>query len=142
MYLYVHSTQTDEYPSYQTNCLVIYKVPEALNTFNERHAVRAIYKSTAWFLLLFLDSFEVCLGLFIKVRKFQNENMRSSHRTKYEQKNSKNSALKFRAEFFQSFHSYFEQCYDFIISFWNFLTFKGTIKCRRFVQVDKVQVFK
>ena len=49
--------------------LFIYKVPEALNTFNERHAVRAIYKSTAWFLLLVLDSFGLFRGT-IKCHRF------------------------------------------------------------------------
>ena len=53
---------------------------------------------------------ELCLATeemacSLMVRKFQNEKMKSSHCPKYERKNLKNSALKFRAEF------------------WNFLTF-------------------
>ena len=39
----------------------------------------------------------------VKVRKFQNEYMESSHCPKYEQKKLKNSALDFRAEFFNFF---------------------------------------
>ena len=56
----------------------------------------------------------------LKVSKFQNENMRSSHCPKYEQ------------EFFKFFRSYFGQCNDFIFSFWNLLTFRDPEKLFKF----------
>ena len=61
----------------------------------------------------------------IKVRKFQNENMESSHCPKYEQKIWKILPWTLRAEIFNFFYSYFRQCDDIIFSFWNLLTFKG-----------------
>ena len=39
----------------------------------------------------------------LKVRKFQNENMKSSHCPKYERKNLKNSALSIQGRIFQIF---------------------------------------
>ena len=60
---------------------------------------------------------------FLKVNKFQNENMKSSHCPKYEQKNLKNSAQSVQGRNFQIFRSYFGQREDSIFSFWNFLTF-------------------
>ena len=59
----------------------------------------------------------------VKVRKFWNENMKSSHYPKHERKCLKNSALKtLRAEFFKFSRWYFGQHDDFIFSFLNFLT--------------------
>ena len=51
--------------------------------------------------------------IVLKVRKFQNENMKSSHCPKYEWKKLKNSALSFRAGIFKFFQLYFWQCDDF-----------------------------
>ena len=61
--------------------------------------------------------------LTLKVSKFQNENTKSSHCPKYERKDLKNSALSIQGKIFQIFRSYFGQCDDFILSFWNLLTF-------------------
>ena len=49
--------------------------------------------------------------------------MKSSHCPKYERKNLKNSVLSIQDKNFQIFRSYFGQCDDFILSFWNLLTF-------------------
>ena len=54
---------------------------------------------------------------FLKVSKFQNENMKSSHCPKYERKNLKNSALSIHGKIFQIFLPYFGQCDNFILSF-------------------------
>ena len=65
----------------------------------------------------------------LKVHKFQNENMTSSHCQKYERKNLKNSALSIQSIFFQIFRSYFGQWDDSRFLFWNFLTFRCTYRC-------------
>ena len=49
--------------------------------------------------------------------------MKSSHCPKYERKNLKNSALSIQGKIWKFFCSYFGQCDDFILSFWNLLTF-------------------
>ena len=60
---------------------------------------------------LFVPNFVLCSSKFgillVKVRKFQNENMKSSHFPKYEQKSLKNSALSVQGRMFQIFCSYF-----------------------------------
>ena len=61
----------------------------------------------------------------LKVRKFQNENMKSSHCPEYERKIWKILPWILRAEFFKLFRSYFGQCDDFIFSFGNLLTFSS-----------------
>ena len=43
---------------------------------------------------------------YVKVSKFQNGNMKSSHCPKYERKNLKNSALSIQGRIFQNFRSY------------------------------------
>ena len=53
----------------------------------------------------------------LKVSKFQNENMKSSHCPKYERKNLKNSALSIQGRIFQNFRSYIGQYGDFIFFF-------------------------
>ena len=53
----------------------------------------------------------------LKVSKFQNENMKSSHFPKSERKNLKNSALSIQGRIFQIFRSNFGQWDDFIFSF-------------------------
>ena len=60
---------------------------------------------------------QIILRLFLKVSKFQNENMKSSHCPKYERKNLKNSALSIQGKNFQIFRPYFGQCDDFKLSF-------------------------
>ena len=55
--------------------------------------------------------------LTLKVSKFQNESINSSHCPKYERKNLKNSVLSIQDKNFQIFRSYFGQCDDFILSF-------------------------
>ena len=60
----------------------------------------------------------------LKVSKFQNESIKSSHCPKYERKIWKFLPWILRAEFFKFFRSYFGQCDDFIFSFWNLLTFR------------------
>ena len=54
---------------------------------------------------------------FLKVNKFQNENMKSSHCPKYERKNLKNSAQSVQGRNFQIFRSYFGQREDSMFSF-------------------------
>jgi hypothetical protein len=61
-----------------------------------------------------------------KVRKFQNENMKSSHCPKYDQRKSKYSVLSIQGKNFQIFCSYFGQCDDFIFSFWILMTFRNS----------------
>ena len=56
-------------------------------------------------------------GSAVKVSKFQNENMKSSHCPKYEQKNLKISVLSVQDRIFQIFRSFFGQWDDSIISF-------------------------
>ena len=63
---------------------------------------------------------------FLKVRKFQNENMESSHCPKYERKIWKILPWILRAEFFKIFRSYCGQFDDFRFSFWNLLTFRNS----------------
>ena len=53
----------------------------------------------------------------VKVRNFQNENIKSSHCPKYEQKKLKNSAPSVQGRIFQTFRSYFGQWDDSIFSF-------------------------
>ena len=53
----------------------------------------------------------------LKVSKFQNENIKSSHFPKSERKNLKNSVLSIQGKIFQIFRPYFGQCDDFILSF-------------------------
>ena len=53
----------------------------------------------------------------LKVSKFQNENMKSSHFPKSERKNLKNSVLSIQGRIFQIFRSNFGQWDDFIFSF-------------------------
>ena len=69
----------------------------------------------------------------IKVNKFQNENMKSSHCPKYERKNLKNSALSIQGRIFQIFRSYFGQSDNIIFSFRNFLTFRFPYVCRNHI---------
>ena len=65
-------------------------------------------------------------NVLLKVRKFQNENMKSSNCPKYERKKFEKFCPKYyKGRIFQIFFgSYFRQCHDFKFSFWNFLTFK------------------
>ena len=63
----------------------------------------------------------------LKVNKFQNENMKSSHRPKHEWKILKNSAMSVQDRIFQIFCSYFKQWDNSIFSFLNFLTFSTFI---------------
>jgi hypothetical protein len=81
------------------------------------------------------NSFHHCGILFsfswLKVNKFQNENMKSSHCPKYERKNLKNSALSVQGRIFQIFRSYFGQWDDSIFSFWNFLTFTQSVNAKK-----------
>ena len=73
---------------------------------------------------LYDDSLWEKFKWLLKVSKFQNENMKWSHCPKYERKNLKNSVLSIQDKNFQNFSSYFGQCDDFILSFWNLLTFR------------------
>ena len=63
----------------------------------------------------------------LKVSKFQNESIKSSHCPKYERKIWKILSWILRTEFFKFFRSYFGQCDDFIFSFWNLLTFRNNL---------------
>ena len=90
-----------------------------------------------FFFLKAKKHFQLCLAL-LKVSKFQNENMKSSHCPKYERKNLKNSVLSIQDKKFQIFRSYSGQCDDFILSFWNLLTFS---KCTKHQTSISVQVY-
>ena len=73
--------------------------------------------------MLLLTSISTLYSL--KVSKFQNENMKSSHCPKYEQKRKEKFWPKYSGRNFSNtyYHSYFGQWEDSIFSFWNLLTF-------------------
>ena len=76
------------------------------------------------------EIFHYKMEIYLKVKKFQNEDMKSSHYPKYERKNLKKSALicpfasfskkalnsfiSIQVVFFKKIRSYFGQCDDFI----------------------------
>ena len=75
---------------------------------------------------------------YLKVSKFQNESIKSSHCPKYERKIWKFLSWILRTEFFKFFRSYFGQCDDFIFSFWNLLTFSSRRRNLKQKQFDHV----
>ena len=105
---------------------------------------RSCFQLGTWMFPVQIAKIENIVGKYrqfeLKVNKFQNENMKSSHCLKYERKNLKNSAQSVQGRNFQIFRSYFGQREDSIFSFWNFLTFNYTTYYL-FVQISAPQFY-
>ena len=70
---------------------------------NENHPLFQILKSNMIYNGTFIILHTRIKSKMLKVRKFQNENMKSSHCPKYERKNLKNSALGIQSNIFKFF---------------------------------------
>ena len=87
----------------------------------------------------FWNSFKMFWSV-LKVSKFQNENLKSSHCPKFERKIWKILSWILRTEFFKFFRSDFGKCDDFIFCFWDLLTFSLS-KAKKMNKITVHQLF-